>query len=132
MRILVDTSVWSLAFRKQGPDQHPAVSQLRTFIEEQEEIVLIGLIIQEILQAFRNESTIEKVTTYLGVFPIIKLERSDFIEAARLFRRSRAKGLTVSTPDCQIAAAAISYECSLLTTDQDFYRLTNICSLQLL
>lgn len=132
MRILVDTSVWSLAFRKQGPAQHPAVSQLATFIEEQEEIVLIGLIIQEILQAFRNESTVEKVITHLQVFPVINLERIDFIEAAQLFRRSRAKGITVSTPDCQIAAAAISYDCSLLTTDQDFHHLTTVCPLQLL
>lgn len=132
MRTLVDTSVWSLAFRKQGPAQHPAVIQLATLIEEEEEIVLIGLIIQEILQAFRNEPTVEKVTAYLGVFPIIKLERMDFIEAARLFRRRRAKGFTVATPDCQIAAAAISYDCSLLTTDQDFHRLTTLCPLQLL
>ena len=132
MRTLVDTSVWSLALRKQGPAQHPAVRQLATFIEEQEEIVLIGLIVQEILQAFRSKSTVETATGYLGVFPIIRLERMDFIEAARLFRRSRAKGLTVSTPDCQIAAAAISYDCSLLTTDQDFHRLTAVCPLRLL
>ena len=132
MRTLVDTSVWSLAFRKQGPAQHPAVMQLATLIEEEEEIVLIGLIIQEILQAFRNESTVKKVTAYLGVFPVIKLERMDFIEAAGLFSLSRAKGFTVSTPDCQIAAAAISYDCSLLTTDQDFHRLTTLCPLQLL
>ena len=42
-----------------------------------------------------------------------------------------AQGLTLSTPDCQIAAAAIQHQCTLLTTDKEFSNLAQLVPLEL-
>lgn len=38
MSFLVDTSVWSLAFRRDSPPDHAAVSRLRAALERNEEL----------------------------------------------------------------------------------------------
>lgn len=86
---------------------------------------------QEILQGFKYEGTFTKVITYLDAFPLLSLNRSDFVAAAKLRRQAAAQGLTLSTPDCQIAAAAIQHHCTLLTTDKDFSNLAQLVPLQL-
>ena len=40
--------------------------------------------------------------------------------AAEIRNKCRAKGVTITTVDAQIAAAAINHRCQLLTTDGDF------------
>jgi len=132
MTILVDTSVWSLSLRKDGPANHPAVKILQSLLLDAQNIVLIGIILQEILQGFKQNSPFTKVTTYLDAFPLLPVNRSDFIAAAKLRRQAAAKGLTLSTPDCQIAAAAINHQCHLLTTDNDFVHLAQWAPLQLI
>jgi len=131
MTVLVDTSVWSLALRKDGPADHPAVKKLQSFLLDTQNIVLIGIILQEILQGFKHEGTFTKVTTYLDAFPLLSLNRSDFVAAAKLRRQAASQGLILSTPDCQIAAAAIQHHCTLLTTDKDFSNLAQLVPLQL-
>ena len=131
MTVLVDTSVWSLALRKDGPADHPAVKKLQSFLLDTQNIVLIGIILQEILQGFKHEGTFTKVTSYLDAFPLLSLNRSDFVAAAKLRRQAASQGLILSTPDCQIAAAAIQHHCTLLTTDKDFSNLAQLVPLQL-
>jgi predicted nucleic acid-binding protein len=131
MTILVDTSVWSLSLRKDHPINHPAVKKLQNLLLETQNIVLIGIILQEILQGFKQDSTFSKIITYLDAFPLLALHRSDFVAAAQLRRQAAAKGLTLSTPDCQIAAAAINHHCHLLTSDHDFSNLAQWTPLQL-
>ena len=132
MTVLVDTSVWSLSLRKNGPDSHPAVKKLERLLLDSQDIVLIGIILQEILQGFKQDKTFTKVTTYFDAFPLLPINRSDYIAAAKLRRQAAAKGITLSTPDCQIAAAAITHRCHLLTTDQDFAPIAKWTPLQLL
>ncbi|MCA9470878.1 MAG: PIN domain-containing protein [Nitrospirales bacterium] len=132
MTILVDTSVWSLALRKDGPADHLAVKKLQSLLLEMQDIVLIGIILQEILQGFRQENTFTKVSSYLNAFPLLPLNRSDYVAAAKLRRQATAKGLTLSTPDCQIASVAINHQCRLLTTDKDFSNIAKWALLQLL
>ena len=131
MTVLVDTSVWSLSLRKGGPANHPAVQKLQRLLVDTQNIVLIGIILQEILQGFRQEDTFTKVITYLDAFPLVSLKRGDFVAAAKLRRQAAAQGVTLSTPDCQIAAAAINHHCHLLTTDKDFSSVTQWAPLQL-
>jgi hypothetical protein len=131
MTVLVDTSVWSLSLRKDGPANHPAVKKLQSLRLDTQNIVLIGIILQEILQGFKHEGTFIKVTTYLDAFPLLSLSRRDFVAAAKLRRQAAAQGLTLSTPDCQIAAAASQHHCNLLTTGKDFSNLAQLVPLQL-
>ena len=132
MRVLVDTSVWALALRKGGPSDHPAVGLLQALLHANEEVVLTGLLLQEILQAFRADATFRKVERRLRPFAALQLQRADFVEAARLHRRCAGQGIAASTADCQIAVAAIAHGCVLLTADEDFKRIAECCSLRLL
>lgn len=131
MRVLVDTSVWSLSLRKEGPTDHPTVERLTSLLQADEDVVLTGLILQEVLQAFRSDSLFRRVARRLEPFPLLDLERRDFIAAASLHRNCAAKGLSVSTADCQIATAAIRHDCLLLSADKDFERIARVSSLRL-
>ena len=131
MSLLVDTSVWSLALRKGGPAQHPAVESLSRALDDNDDIVVLGVILQEVLQAFRHPATAARVARYFEPFPILILRRRDYVDAARLHRRCAAKGISASTIDCQIAAASIASESALLTADRDFERIAKLAPLKL-
>jgi predicted nucleic acid-binding protein len=127
----VDTSVWSLALRKKGPADHPAVERLTQLLQNGEDVFLSGTILQEILQAFRSEPTFRRMVQHFEPFPLLPLDRSDHIAAARLHRLCAQKGVGASTIDCQIAVAAIRHGCALLSTDSDFERMALHCELVL-
>lgn len=92
---------------------------------------MTGLILQEVLQAFRSEDSFRTIARRLEPFPLLELERPDYLRAAGLHRRCAAKGVSASTADCQIAAAAIRHRCPLLTADQDFSRIAKLCDLEI-
>jgi predicted nucleic acid-binding protein len=127
---LVDTSVWSLAFRKSATAPHPAVVRLANVLGKAD-IVLLGVILQEVLQAFRSESVFQRALRHLASFPVLQLRRSDYVAAARLHRTCADHGVSASTVDCQIAAAAIANRCALLSTDADFQRIAEYGRLRL-
>lgn len=127
----MDTSVWSLALRKGGPADHPLVAKLHTFLASGEDLFLASVILQEILQAYRSEATAHKVAHYLEPFPLLEMDRGAIKAAARLFRHCRSEGITASTIDCHIAAAAIEHSCALLTADRDFERVATVSELRL-
>lgn len=132
MRILVDTSVWSLALRRGGPAAHPAVGRLRALIRAGEDVALPGIVLQEVLQAFREEDAFRRVARSFEPFEVVEPQRQTHIEAARIHRRAAAKGVAATTTDCLIAATAVRHGDALLTTDRDFERLARVCDLQLL
>lgn len=131
MRVLVDTSVWSLALRKKGPADHPAAVRLASLLDANEDVFLIGLILQELLQAFRSETSLRTMVRHLEPFPLLEIQRADHLYAAALHRRCASRGVSASTADCQIAAAAVRHDCGLLTADKDFDRIARLSELKL-
>lgn len=132
MRVLVDTSVWSLSLRKGAPRDDRHSQQLAELIRLDHEVFLTGVVLQETLQSFRDDVTFQRVRTYLEAFPVLLLERSQAILAANLHRRCAAKGIAASTTDTQIAAVAIAYDCALLSADKDFHHIAQHTELQIL
>jgi predicted nucleic acid-binding protein len=53
---MVDTSVWSLAFRRDGEQRAPQVAALRAALDGADSIVITGIILQELLQGFTGPS----------------------------------------------------------------------------
>lgn len=131
MNVLVDTSVWFSAFRKQGSSDQAAVAKLFLLLEEGENIAVTGTILQEILQGFRGAVARRKVSEQLEAVPLLSLERSDFEAAAAIHRTCASKGIAASTVDCQIAQAAIRHGHLLLTADRDFEHIAKHASLKL-
>jgi predicted nucleic acid-binding protein len=119
MSVLVDTSVWSLALRRDAPAGGREVETLRAAIEAGE-ACLTGAILQEVLQGFPSLERGRRLIDYLAPFPLLELRRGDFVFAAEIRNKCRSKGLALTTIDAQIAAAAINHRCSLLTADSDF------------
>jgi len=131
VRVLVDTSVWSLALRRGGPADHPAAARLQDLLESGDDLFLTGLVLQEILQAFRSEEVASRVAEYLESFPLLPIEPDTCLAAARFYRRCREQGVGASTIDCHIAASAMANDCRLLTSDRDFERMAEVSPLEL-
>ena len=55
MTLSVDTSVWSLALRRDGPRAEPAVAALHEALLGAEAVVTTGLVLQERLQGFGGQ-----------------------------------------------------------------------------
>ncbi len=132
MRVLVDTSVWALALRRGGPTDHLAVRKLTALLDRGDDLFLLGIILQEILQGFRDERTPRRLARRLEAFDLLPLDRRHYVAAARLRRRCVSAGVHPSTVDALIATAAIEHRCRLLTTDQDFTHMAGVIKLELL
>lgn len=131
MRVLVDTSVWSLALRRNVPDDHPKVKLLAGLIDSNEDVFLTGSILQEVLQAFRTDVTFRRMVRYFDPFPLLAMDRATHVAAANLHRTCAEHGVATTTIDCEIAVAAVRHRCALLTADKDFERMSRYCDLVL-
>ena len=132
MRILVDTSIWSLALRRPSGAMNREAILLRKIIEEGEDVYLLGIILQEVLQGIRKPQDFLALTEYFKAFPIIDLTREDYIRAAELKNQLLKIGTQGSTIDLLIASAAISHNCHLFTADKDFVPMARHSELKLL
>ena len=131
MRILVDTSVWTLALRRPSGVVNEEAILLKTIIEQGEDIYLLGIILQEVLQGIRNSKDFLALKEYLKPFPLIDLTREDYVRAAELKNQLIRKGKQGSTIDVLIASAAISHRCQLFTADKDFTQIAEHSELKL-
>ncbi len=93
---------------------------LKTVIEQGEDIYLLGIILQEVLQGIRHPKDFLALKEYFKAFPLIDLEREDYIRAAELKNHLARKGKQGGTIDVLIASAAISHQCYLFTADKNF------------
>jgi len=127
--LLVDTSVWSLALRRDSPPALPEVGALRTALESGELVVTTGLILQEILQGFAGPRALDAILDRFSALPFLIPECRDHVEAAGLRNRCRRKGIQVGTIDALLAALCIRHGLSILTRDEDFIRIAEVAPL---
>ena len=132
MRVLVDTSVWSLALRRKDGRDGKEAHALRTLIEQGEDIRLMGIILQEILQGIKRSDQFHALKKYFEPFPLIEMSREDYSRAAALKNELAKKGVQASTIDALIASTAIDRECVLFTADSDFFHIAKHTKLKLL
>jgi predicted nucleic acid-binding protein len=128
--LFVDTSVWSLAFRRDQASAAPSVSVLRDALEGGETIVVTGLVLQELLQGFSGPKARKDIIDRFSTLPLLAPDRLDHIEAAELRNRCRRAGLQIGTIDAVIAQLCIRHGLTLLTTDNDFVLAARHCPLR--
>mgnify|MGYP002781184179 CR=1 FL=1 len=119
MTVLVDTSVWSLALRRDTPPDSPAVAQLTTALTS-DLVVTTGLIVQELLQGFLPERTQTDLRQRLWSLAYVHPTRDDHVAAAELRNDCRRAGVQLGTVDALIAQLCIAHNLELLSTDRDF------------
>lgn len=117
--VLVDTSVWSEALRRQNTFNKKLVDNLKTLIENSR-AVLIGPIRQELLSGIKNKKQFDMIKSSLEAFEEIKLKSNDYEFAATLNNKCRNKGVQGSHIDYLICAVAINNDIEIFTTDNDF------------
>lgn len=129
MKVLVDTSVWSLALRRRAP-AHPAVDELGALIAAGR-AAMIGPIRQELLSGVRDAAGFTRLCEHLRAFPDEIIERTDFERAAEHFNACRAAGVQGSNTDFLICAVAERHGMPVLTTDTDFVRFASLIPVRL-
>ena len=120
MTLFVDTSVWSVAFRRNQVSAAPQIRVLRDALEGGETIVVTGLVLQELLQGFSGPKARKDIIDRFAALPLLAPDRQDHIDAAELRNRCRRAGLQIGTIDAVIAQLCIRHGLTLLTTDNDF------------
>jgi predicted nucleic acid-binding protein len=118
--LFVDTSVWSLAFRRDAPRSTPEVEALSQAIEGGHEIATTGLVLQELLQGFAGPRAREQIVASFAALPFLSPDRDDHIQAAGLRNRCRRAGIQIGTIDAILGQLCVRYGLILLSTDEDF------------
>lgn len=130
MTLFIDTSVWSLAFRRDQASGAPEVDALRRALGGGETIVTTGLILQELLQGFAGPRARKDLIDRFAALPLLSPDREDHIAAAELRNRCRRAGVQTGTIDALLAQLCIRHQLTMLTTDKDFGRVAAHSSLR--
>lgn len=123
MTVLVDTTIWSLALRR-NPGQLSRLQQ--DLVSEWQDLavsnraVLMGMIRQEVLSGIREESAFTAIQVLLADFISLEILPGDFDQAARFFNLCRSGGIAGTPVDMIICATAYRHSLPIFTTDGDF------------
>jgi len=126
--MLVDTSVW-VNFFKGNPTS--ASLHLKEILSNTL-IATCPTIVQEVLQGIKHDKDFAKTINLFDEMLQLKEDQYQLsIDAARIYRQLRNKGITIRKPnDCLIAAYAIKNKVALLHDDRDFDFIASKTSLE--
>lgn len=130
MSLFVDTSVWSLALRRDAPSQDAEVAALVRALEGGEQVITTGLVLQELLQGFSGPKARNQIVERFAALPLLVPDRQDHVEAAELRNRGRRSGVQIGTIDALIAQLCVRHALTVLTTDRDFARMSELTPLK--
>jgi len=131
LSLFVDTSVWSLAFRRNPPSSAAQVQALIRGIESGETILTTGIVLQELLQGFSGPRARARILDRFSAVPLLMPDRDDHIHAAELRNRCQRAGIQIGTIDALLAQLCIRHDLTMLSTDNDFKHVASRCALRL-
>ena len=129
MKVLIDTSVWSLALRRRAP-VHAAVDELRRLVV-QGRAGIVGPVRQELLSGIRDRAAFERLREHLRAFPDEPITSVDYERAADCLNICRAKGIQGSNTDFLLCAVAERARLPIFTTDDDFLAFSRVLPVRL-
>ncbi len=126
-KILIDTSCWIEFFNK----KEKLYSEISNLLQNPISIFITGVILQEILQGFKDELT--KNIAYESLLALDFIEPqfpTTYFKAANIYYNGRKKGITIRKPiDCLIAQISIENDLTLYHKDSDFDRIASFTEL---
>jgi predicted nucleic acid-binding protein len=128
LSVFVDTSVWSLALRRDAPPGLPEVTELRRLLDSGS-VCCSGLVLQELLQGFSKPKAHQQIVEHFAALPLIIPHRDDYVSAAELRNRCRRKGIQIGTVDALLAQLCVQHDLTMLTADRDFHNIAAVVSL---
>ena len=120
MSMLVDTSVWSLALRRDTEQSEPQVVALRDALMGADQVFTTGFILQELLQGFAGPKARAQLVERLSALAFLQPDRDDHIEAAEVRNACRRRGVQIGTIDALLIQLCRRHDLVLLSTDLDF------------
>ena len=135
MIVLVDTSVWSLAFRRKSrsalsADQLKHVRNLERFIVNGQ-VALLGAIRQEILSGIKEREQFTRLRDLLQGFSDVPLESGDYERAAEMSNICRSHGIAGHATDFLVCSVAERRQWTIYSLDRDFERYSRFLDLKL-
>ena len=130
MKVIVDTSVWSLSLRRQKQQNNSIANRLGDLIADGR-VVLLGAVRQEILSGIKHQKQFEKLRDRLKAFLNPELDVEDYELAAEYFNICRRHGVQGANTDFLICAAANRRNYEIFTTDKDFINFSQYLSIVL-
>ena len=128
MKVLIDTPVWSAAYRRAPDDE--IVDALRELIADGR-CALPGVVRQEVLQGIRSVQQFELVRRDLDEFPDVETWASDHVRAAQMFNRCKSRGVAPTTIDMLICSLSERHKAAIFTLDRDFDRYARVLGVKL-
>ncbi len=129
--LFVDTSVWSLALRRDTVPDVAEVDALKRALQGEEIVVTTGLVLQELLQGFAGPRAADALIERFSALPTIAPDRDDHIGAAALRNQCRRHGVQLGTTCALLAQLCIRHDLVMLTTDRDFALAAGHCELRI-
>jgi len=127
MKVLVDTSIWSLALSRRGgtarlnDEEQRLVALLVEAIRDGRALVA-GPIRQEVLSGIATPEQFAEVKAGLAPFPDQPIASEDYVEAARLYNLCRRHGVECGPVDMLLCALAYRNEWAILARDRGMER----------
>lgn len=120
MSLLVDTSVWSLAFRRDNEAAVAEVQALQHALEGADQVFTTGLVLQELLQGFAGPKSRGQLIERFSALGFLQPDREDHIEAAEVRNSCRRNGVQIGTIDAVLIQLCRKHDLVLLSSDNDF------------
>ena len=127
MKVLVDTSVWSLALRRKdasslSPEEQRLKTELAQALQDGR-VAMIGMIRQELLSGIKDLAQYEKLKVSLDAFLDEPISTADHEYAARLYNECRSHGCEAGPVDMLICAVAVRRSWHVLSSDAALIRI---------
>ena len=137
MKVIVDTSVWSLLLRRDrkvlNAEELEVVELLQKLIESGL-AQIVGLVRQELLTGVKSHKQFELLQDKLTAFDDLRLELDDFVEAARVTNLCIAAGLKFNkrmSVDLLLCASAMRRQWPVFSADRDFVTYQKVLNFEL-
>jgi predicted nucleic acid-binding protein len=121
--ILVDTTVWSIALRRDSTSlnahQRSMKEELAALIREKRAL-LMGPVRQELLSGIRERAQFIRIRDHLRAFDDVVVTASDHEQAAFVSNRCRARGIVGDPVDHLMCAIALGNDWWIFSEDHDF------------
>ncbi len=119
MKVIVDTSIWSLALRRKKKQSTSEIKILESLIDNQR-ICILGPIRQEILSGIKEHKQFIQLKEFLSAFDDLPINTKDYELAAEYYNICRSKGVQGSNTDFLICAVSHNNRFPIFTSDIDF------------
>ena len=128
--VIIDTCMWSLAFRGKKPREVKVAREIANLIDENR-AKIIGVIRQEVLSGYSDVQNYMDLRDKLRYFPNEPMIDLDYEVATEYSNLCRRNGIQGSHTDFLICAVSIRSKMKIYTNDKDFRRYSKYLPLEL-